>query len=223
MGILQNESTTIASKISRTDKKKLHAIADNLGLTFYALVQAILLTVVRYFDKGSDLSTEHRNMVEAFALVLKSTIGSYCPISARNKEMDNIKSAILFVERKAGQRPQLLKVSKSEFGNVVESYNYDEMLKAFMGATDPTALRCLEDEAKELGNFSLYKTLHELIMKRETPTTENITHEIEELFNDVRISTGQAINEDIYYQRRHRTNVDEYTTISKNETYRADI
>ena len=141
MGRLAKDTTTIASKISQTDKKKLHAIADNLGLTFYALVQAILLTVVRYFDKGSDLSTEHRNMVEAFGLVLKSTIGSYCPISARNREMDNIKSAILFVERKTGQRPQLLEISKNEFGNVVESYNYDEMLKAFMGATDPTALQ----------------------------------------------------------------------------------
>lgn len=223
MGRLAKDTTTIASKISQTDKKKLHAIADNLGLTFYALVQAILLTVVRYFDKGSDLSTEHRNMVEAFGLVLNSTIGSYCPISARNREMDNIKSAILFVERKTGQRPQLLEISKNEFGNVVESYNYDEMLKAFMGATDPTALQCLEDEAKELGNFSLYKTLHELIMKRVTPTADNITHEIEELFNDVRISTGQAINEDIYYQRRHRTNVEEYTTIEKRKYYRAEL
>ena len=99
------DTTTIASKISRTDKQKLHAIEDHLGLTFYGLVQAILLTVIRYWDRSDSLSAEHRNMIEAFAIILKSTIGSYNPISARNREKDSIKGAIYLVERKAGQRP----------------------------------------------------------------------------------------------------------------------
>ena len=137
---------------------------------------------------------------------------------------ENIKSAILFVERKAGQRPQLLEVGRNENGKVIESYNYDEMLKAFMGATDPTALQRLEDEAKVVGNFSIFKTLHELIMQRATPTADLISSEIQELFNDVRICTGQAINEDVHYKQGHRKNVNEYTTVTPREKfYRTDL
>lgn len=217
------DTTTIASKISRTDKQKLHAIADHLGLTFYGLVQAILLTVIRYWDRSDSLSAEHRNMIEAFAIILKSTIGSYNPISGRNREKDTIKSAIYLIERKAGQRPQLLEVSKNESGGIVESYNYDSMLSAFLGAIDPKALHCLEDEAKILGHFSIIQTLHELILQRTTPQAESISMEIDDLFNDVRIATGQAINKDTYYKRTHRKMAAEYTTIEQRQTYRADI
>jgi hypothetical protein len=223
MARLAKDTTTIASKISRTDKQKLHAIADNLGLTFYGLVQAILLMVVRYWDKSDSLSAEHRNMIEAFAIILKSTIGSFNPISARNREMDNIKSAIYLVERKAGQRPQLLGVSRNEAGNMVESYNYDTMLSAFLGAIDPKALHCLEDEAKLLGHFSITQTLHELILQRTTPKTDIISMEINEMFNDVRTYTGQAINEDVRYKQTHRKHIEEYTTIVQKQTYRADL
>ena len=223
MARLAKDTTTISSKISRTDKQKLHAIADNLGLTFYGLVQAILLMVVRYWDKSDSLSEDHRNMIEAFAIILKSTIGSFNPISARNREMDNIKSAIYLVERKAGQRPQLLGVSRNEDGNMVESYNYDTMLSAFLGAIDPKALHCLEDEAKILGHISIIQTLHELILQRTTPQADTISMEIDELFNDVRIATGQGINNEIYYKQGYRKNVADYTTIRNKPQYRADI
>lgn len=223
MANLAKESTTIASKISRTDKQKLHAIANNLGLTFYGLVQAILLTVVRYWDKSDSISTDHRNMIEAFAIILNSTIGSFNPISVRNREKDKIISAIYLVERIAGQRPQLLEVSRNEEGNIVESYNYDTMLSAFLGAIDPKALHCLEDEAKLLGHFSITQTLHELILQRTTPKTDIISMEINEMFNDVRTYTGQAINEDVRYKQTHRKNIEEYTTIVQKQTYRADL
>lgn len=217
------DTTTIASKISRTDKQKLHAIADHLGLTFYGLVQAILLTVIRYWDRSDNLSAEHRNMIEAFAIILKSTIGSFNPISARNREKDTIKGAIYLVERKVGQRPQLLEVSKNEDGCIVESYNFDSMLSAFLGAIDPKALKCLEDEAKLLGHFSITQTLHDLILQRTTPQADTISMEIDDLFNDVRIVTGQEINNDIYYKQGYRKNVAEYTTIEQKHTYRADL
>lgn len=223
MARLAKDTTTITSKISRTDKQKLHAIADNLGLTFYGLVQAILLMVVRYWDKSDSLSAEHRNMIEAFAIILKSTIGSFNPISARNREMDNIKSAIYLVERKAGQRPQLLGVSRNEAGNMVESYNYDTMLSAFLGAIDPKALHCLENEAKILGHISIIQTLHELILQRTTPQEDTISMEIDEMFNDVRIATGQGINNEIYYKQGYRKNAADYTTIRNKPKYRADI
>ena len=99
----EKDTVTIASKISRTNKEKLHAIADHLGMTFYQLIQSIMLTIVRYFDSGSVLSAEHRIMIDAFFNVLHSINGSHNPINTRGKNKDEIKCAVLFVERYKGR------------------------------------------------------------------------------------------------------------------------
>lgn len=220
---LEKEGVTIASKISLSDKRKLYAIADELGLTFYNMVQACLLTLIRYWDKGSAVTAEHRCMMEAFFHVLQSTLGSFNPISRRNKNNEDIKGMILFVTRKKNKRPQLLEVHKDEFGNMIESYNYDAMLKDFLGAIDPNALQRLEDETKELGNISITQTLQELIMQRTTPEADMMKSEVNDLFSDVRIRTGQRLNVDVHYKQGYRNNLNEYTTITPNETYRADL
>ena len=217
------DTTTIASKISRADKQKLHAIADYLGLSFYSLVQSILMTIVRYWDRGGLLTAEHYTMIDAFATVLKSSIGSYNPISARNSENDHVKSAILLVERKAGQRPQLMEIHKDGMGNVIESYNYDTMLAAFLNAIDPDCLQRLEDEAKELGYFSITHALCEILLKCSARTEKDIMRaDIAEMFSDERTITGQKINKDTRYKRI--CNVGDYTTSTPHkETYRTDL
>ncbi len=217
------DTTTIASKITRADKQKLHAIADYLGMTFYQLVQSILMTIVRYWDRGGLLTAEHYTMIDAFATVLKSSVGSYSPISARDSGNDHITSAILLVERKAGQRPQLMEVHKDCAGNLVESYNYDTMLAAFLNAIDPDCLKRLEDEAKELGYFSITHTLCETLLKCSARTEKDIMRaDIAKIFSDVRITTGQKINDDTQY--KHKYNKGDYTTpTARKETYRTDI
>lgn len=216
------DTTTIASKISRADKQKLHAIADYLGMTFYQLVQSILMTIVRYWDRGGLLTAEHYTMIDAFATVLKSSIGSYSPISARDSESDHIKSAILLVERKPGQRPQLLEVHKDSAGNFVESYNYDTMLAAFLSAIDPDCVQRLEDEAKELRYFSITHALCEMILKCSARTEKDIMRaDIAAIFSDERITTGEKTNKDTHYKRK--PNVGDYTTIYQKATYRADL
>ena len=215
-------TTTIASKITRDDKQKLHAIADYLGMTFYQLVQSILMTIVRYWDRGGLLTAEHYTMIDAFATVLKSSIGSYSPISARNSESDHITGAILLVERKPGQRPQLMEVHKDSAGNFVESYNYDTMLTAFLNAIDPDCVQRLKDEAKELGYFSITQTLCETLLKCSARTErDSMRADIAEMFSDERITTGQKINEETHYKRKH--NRGDYTTITQKATCRADI
>lgn len=216
------DTTTIASKITRADKQKLHAIADYLGLSFYTLVQSILMTIVRYWDKGGLLTAEHYTMIDAFATVLKSSIGSYSPISTRDCEKDHITGAILLVERKAGQRPQLMEVHKDSAGNYVESYNYDTMLAAFLSAIDPDCLQRLEDEAKELGYFSITHTLCETLLKCSARTEKDIMRaDIAALFSDERTATGQQINTETHYKRINNTG--DYTTITPKKTYRADL
>ena len=217
------DTTTIASKISRADKQKLHAIADYLGMTFYSLVQSVLMTIVRYWDRGGLLTAEHYTMIDAFSTVLKSSVGSYSPISARGSENDHITGAILLVERKAGQRPQLMEVHKDSVGNVIESYNYDTMLSAFLNAIDPDCLQRLEDEAKELGYFSITHALCEILLKCSARTEKDIMRaDVAAIFADERIATGQKINNDTHYRRKN--NIGDYTTSTPHkETYRTDI
>lgn len=217
------DTTTIASKISRADKQKLHAIADHLGLTFYSLVQSILMTIVRYWDRGGLLTAEHYTMIDAFATILKSEVGSYSPISARGSESDHITSAILFVERKRGKRPQLMAVSRDANGNMTESYNYDTMLAAFLNAIDPDCLQRLKDEAQQLGYFSITHALCEILLKCTARTEKDIMRvDIAEIFSDVRITTGQKINDDTLYKRK--PNKGDYTTATPHtDTYRADL
>lgn len=217
------DTTTIASKITRADKQKLHAIADYLGMTFYKLVQSILMTIIRYWDRGGLLTAEHYTMIDAFSTVLKSSVGSYSPISARDSGNDHITSAILLVERKAGQRPQLMEVHKDSAGNVMESYNYDTMLAAFLNAIDPDCLQRLEDEARELGYFSITHALCEILLKCSARTEKDIMRaDIAAIFGDERITTGQKINNDTLYKQKH--NIGDYTTPTPHkETYRADL
>lgn len=216
------DSTTIASKISRADKEKLHAIADYLGLSFYSLVQSILMTIIRYWDRGGFLTAEHYIMVEAFANVLKSVSGSHIPLSARNNDKDHIVGAILFVERKGEARPQLMAISKDRNGNMSESYNYDTMLSDFLNAINPDCLQHLKDEAKYNGYFSITHTLCKMITQRSASAKEDdMREEIAEMFNDIRISSGQSINDDTHYKRK--PNVGDYTIQKRNLTYRADL
>lgn len=216
------DTTTIASKISRTDKRKLHTIAADLGVSFYSLIQSIMLTIIRYCDKGGNVSAEHSILIDAFGIVLKSTIDSHIPISLRNSDKDCIKSAILFVERGEDKRPQMMEVSRDGYGNMIESYNYDTMLSSFLSAIDPDALAKLKVKAKDLGCFSITAALREIIMES-ADKQFSIESDINQIFSDIRISTGQEINDDVKYKKGYRMNVDEYTTDFREHTHRADL
>ena len=215
--------TTIATKISRSDKQKLCNIAGGFGMSFYELLQALLLAIVRYFDQDSLISYESNTMLNAFATVMFSTAGSYSPLSIKGHERERIKNAILFVERPNNERPQMLAVSKNDDGDLMESYNFDTMLTDFMEAYDPELLKLLEDERKRLGYFSIGHALHELLLRRATPPADKMSDEINTMFQDVRIPSGQQINEDVRYKRKNNNYGQDYTTITKKQTFRADL
>lgn len=217
-----NKFVTIASKVTREDKMKVKVIADAFGMSFYELLQSLLTALLRYFDSGSVVTYDHNCMMNALANTMYALKGSYSPLQARGRENRELRSAILFVEDSPKHKPQLLSVTKTAEGQMVESMNFDKMVSDFLSCIDPDALQRLESQKKELGYFSITHTLHELIMQRAT-TTDGMKAEIKDLFSDMRIPSGQAINEDTHYKRRHRTNVDEYTTIVPNQRFRADL
>lgn len=217
-----NEFVTIASKVSKEDKAKIKAIANAFGMTFYELLQSLLLGMLRYFDIGRNSTYDHNCMMDALTLVLLSVKGSYCPLQKRGRENRCIKSAILFVEDSPNIRPQLLSVCKNDDGQIMESLNFDKMVADFLGCIDPDVLQRLESLRNELGYFSITHTLHEIIMQR-TSSTDEVKADIERLFKDIRIPSGQAVNDDILYKKPHRINVDDYTTIAPKRTFRADL
>ena len=105
---------------------------------------------------------------------------------------------------------------------MMESLNFDKMISDFLGCIDPEGLQRLEYKKKELGYFSIAHTLHELIMQR-TNDIDTMKADIGDMFTDIRIPSGQVVNEDIQYKRGYRKNLNEYTTITDNQKYRADI
>lgn len=219
---LGNEFLTIASKVSKEDKAKIKAVANLFGMSFYELLQSLLLGMLRYFDIGKKSTYEDNCMMDALFVAIRSLQGSYCPLQKKDRENRRIKGAILFIEDSPKNRPQLLSVSMNEDGQMMESLNFDKMVTDFLGCVDPDGLRRLDGIRKELGYFSITHTLHEVIMQR-TNTYDEDQEYIKKLFEDIRIHSGQAINEDIIYKRGKRQNVDEYTTITPSQTFRADI
>lgn len=217
-----NEFVTIASKVSKEDKAKIKAIARAFGMSFYELLQSLLLGMLRYFDIGRHSTFEHNCMMDALSIALLSLKGSYCPLQKSGRENRQLKSAILFIEDSPMNRPQLLSVCKNDDGQMMESLNFDKMVTDFLGCIDPDGLQRLEILKNELGYFSITHTLHEIIMQH-TSSTDEVKADFEEMFKDIRIPSGQAVNDDVLYQETHRTNVDEYTTITQRQTFRADL
>ena len=215
-------SVTIATKVSQADKEKLKAIAESFGLSLFGLLQALLTGMLRYFDKGSTITDEHCIMFSAIGNVIKSAKDSFSPIAIRESDRKCVSGAILFMERKAGQRPQMMEVCRNKRGSMIETYNYDKMLTDFLNAIHPDVVKRLSDEAKRLGYFSITHTLYEMVLQRTASKQESITEDVKELFSDIRIPTGEHINDDVYYKRNNNRG-DGYTTMTQKQTYRVDI
>ena len=200
----------VGTKISYSDRDKLSVIAKGMGMTLYELLQALMLALVRYFDAGSLVTYEHNAMLNAFANTMFQLKDSYSPLSIKGHEKRSVNRAILLVEQPPRKQPQLMAVSKDQYGNLIESYNFDTMLSDFMGALDPEALQAITREQKKQGYFSIAHTLHELILQRAEKPADIMSQEIADMFADARTTAGEQVNEDIHYKGKQNRG-EEYT------------
>lgn len=213
----------VGTKITYSDRDKLDVIAKGMGMTLYQLLQALMLAMVRYFDAGSLITYEHNAMLNAFANTMFQLKGSYSPLSVGGHEKRTINRAILLVEQPPRKQPQLMAVSKDQYGNLIESYNFDTMLSDFMGALDPEALQAITREQKKQGYFSIAHTLHELILQRAEKPADIMSQEIADMFTDARTATGEQVNEDVHYNRKYNKG-DDYTAPTPHKRrVRADL
>lgn len=193
--------TTIATKISCTDKKKLLTIAEAFGLSFYELLQSLLLAIVRYFDKEALITYENKMMVNAFGNIMFTLTDSYNPLQIRGNESQTIQKAIVLVGRAKKSKPQPLMISKNHDGNLTESYNIDTMLNDFLSASDGEALEALNNYREKYGYFSLQQALHDIILQRTDKPDEVMSKEIGEMFTDCRTTTGEMVNDEVHYKK----------------------
>ncbi len=211
--------SVVATKVPTEYKSRLESVAKKLGLNKYELFQGLLLALLRYFDDGASLSCNHYAMLNVFANVLKSSKETFKPLQIHER---SVKGAILFIEETPDKMPQVLYVGKDNKGHLTESMNYDKMLSEFLKSMDKNIYERLDAIKNQIGYISIAHTLQDLVMSS-NQAKENISSEVEGLFQDIRIPSGQSINNEVHYKGRYRQNVKEYTTIEGNRTYRADV
>jgi hypothetical protein len=190
----------VQTKLTAEDKEKVRSIAEGFNLTIYGLLQGLLLSILKYFDKYTAISYEHSQMANAFTNILSTLQSSFNPLTTRNNERETISKAILFAEI-PNKAPQLISVAKDGKGAIEKTYNLDTMLEDFLRAFDEETLQVLKQIQKHLGIFSLAHTLRTIIMLNKPSIEGIIEKEIREEFSDIRIPTGETTNEDIYYKR----------------------
>ncbi len=194
--------TSIATKICRTDKTKLEIIANGFNMSVYELLQSLLLAIIRYFDKESNISEEHNLMMDAFSNTIFSRKCSFNPIAVKDHEKDHVTKALLFIER-GDKSPQLLCVSKDNKGNLLESFNYDTIITDLFNAVEPNLLLVLQRAKYNMGDFSILHTLHEIIYNHACTPKDSIEDEIKQMFEDERLLTGEKTNYNVFYKTKN--------------------
>lgn len=219
----QGEIQIIATKVTLAIKDKLFRIAEQWNMSFYELAQALLLALVRACDDTrTPLSPKHETMIRTFLNTIISTDGSFNPLSIAGRYKEHIDGALLFVNRSPEMRPQMIAVTQGANGEWNETYNHDIMLLDFLRAADPKAASVLQREAARHDHFSVLSYLHDLIMQSQPSADARMSEDIDELFSEIRIATGDRINEDVHYKNHH--NQRDYSCfIEGRKRQRADI
>lgn len=207
----QNDTATIATKISKDNKEKLRCIAAVFGMNIYQLLQSVILLLLRNFDKQSDVSDEHETLIYSYLSLIAST--NKCFMSNRNN--NTIKKAIFFVVKNKDNSPQMISIGVNKNGKLTESYNYNEILSDVLSSIDTRLIEDLTDENRINRNLNIVDTLRNMVLSKR-PTIEQRMHEeianlfkdeIEEMFDDMAPETFEEIN-DVFYRRKHNKKVD---------------
>lgn len=112
----QNDTATIATKVSKENKEKLRCIAAVFGMNIYQLLQTVVLLMLRNFDRQSDVSDEHEAFIYSYLSLIASLNKSFIPT------MNNytIKKAIFFVVKNKNNSPQMISVGVDKKGKLTE-------------------------------------------------------------------------------------------------------
>lgn len=219
------QCTTVATKINPVDRIRLEYVAEAFHLSFYELLQGVLTGLLRYFDEGVNVTSDKNILVNALGNIMLSLDGSFSPIALKGRCNNKINKCFMFIDRsdkKKKVRPQIVALEKKENGIIKESYNFDEMLTSFLNSCDPEILDALNREKKKNGYFSVFHTLHDLILERAEKPKDEMAADVNEMFQDIRVAgvDNGVINDDVIYNRKRRTgNAEDYTHLNTGIDY----
>lgn len=209
------------TKIPVETRLTLIRIAAQWGTNVYHLQQALLLAFARTCDPSATANAQLQIMTKTFLTTISTTANSFDPLANLHASQERADRALLFLHASPTLRPQLLSVARREDGAIVESRDHDEMFLAFLSAADPQAANALQREARAAQRSPLAH-LRDIIMASRPSFDERMKADIDELFNDIRIPTGEAVNDNVFYKRRHRQG-DYSSIIEIRPTIHADL
>lgn len=206
---------SVATKVPMNVFNKLEIMCSHLGIdSKYQLMQQLILALLKAFDSYSSISEEHEVLVRSFLTEMATQKGSFSPIQIKGIDLCKAAKAIFFVNRKKGERPQMICVSIDEKGNVNESYNTNTILIEVLSSLDPEMLNVLKDEQQSSGCTSVIDALRNIIDTNRPPEQrlhseidELFSEEVAELFADFTVETFEEIT-DVHYRRKHSKGID---------------
>ena len=194
---------SIATKVSAADWLKVNIVAEQLNMTMYEMLQSLILSLLRYFDKDSPLSDKGKDLIESFIQVINAH-GHGSRILKDGFSLSDVKGAIVFIKKKGEQHPQTIAFEKDLMSGWMKKYNTDDMLAKFLQSTDSETLQTLENERDKIGHFSLARTLHHIVLQyasqHDMQPAETIEDEIKTMFDDA----CRVCNKSLEYGERTR-------------------
>lgn len=217
---MQKKFAQMATKIPFPFKEKINSIAKKLGMSNYQLLQSMIYMFIRFFDTPTQIDDDTYKLIEAYLDTLRSVNDSYNPLSIKDESKQTIRKAIFFVEE--NHNAQLIEVCINNDGKIMGSYNIDSILEDVLSVMDPNIIRMLKIEKEKKDHNSMLMNLKEIIKCaiNNDPST-SIEEEIKSLFDDVRIGSGEKINDGIYYKGKH--NKTKVPIIETRRNKRSDI
>lgn len=213
----EDRTCTIATKIPLSYKARLANIAEAFNMKYYSILQALIYSFIAYTDRTAPLTEEHITLMKTFCpLFLRA---EYNPLSNKNAEAKSATEAIMFCQ--CEQHTEPVYVTTEANGAHKETLNHDTMLSALLKVIAPDILKDLQAEARQQNNFSITQTLREVLTEY-SAKSDQIASDIAEMFTDIRIGSGDKINEDIFYKRA-RNNSEAQNIIPRSKYRRADF
>lgn len=205
----------ISIKLTHSERNKIIEIAESMGLTPFRLLNVLLSEFINYFDENAIIDNRENTLLNCLYddnFFSKDTFNLYCSNVTNNLFASE---ALIFADKpeekgKIYTRSQAILINQNGESYIGSSY-YDNMLELLLSAIAPETNDGLQKKMKKLGCKSIFDTMKLLVDQSYfcPPKPDIIHEEIEELFSDIRIESGEKVNnDDVFYRKRNRSSME---------------
>lgn len=190
----ENRATdTISARVSKETKARLDSLCKQNGYSLNTLAKMVFECLVRFMDDQHNLSEDLRRVIRMF-----EGLPGWKKAFNLADGWDGVEiiEAFYVLGKKGKQGNRIAHVIRPMLQDDVEgwtvSYNTQHHLERFMEVSNPSLYRLLRLISVELGNESLWDTLHSIVTQyRDNPDEEELRLQFEQ--NDLHY--GQRMHE----------------------------